>query len=250
MLCKMLCYFFLLKFSSQFNIRGKPEDPSPCHPTKMNKKFYQRKHNSVSKDCLLWNYKDGETVQDYLNEIGHKHVYTDTSKGDCFYGSILKGITCPENYTPQHLQLQICMYMIDNPRITNQLLKQRFQADTTCLYEYILKYSQAGEWGEDCMLKIVHRMWDINITLITVHLPNEPLIHYSHSSSFLDSDVVIIYNGTGHYTGTGNPFFFNFFARLSNAYSTVNKRLLLNTFTIRLRFRNCTLTESNEINSN
>lgn len=116
--------------------------------------------------------------------------------------------TEPKIYTARHLQLQICMYMIEHHAEVTKRLKENLQADGTSLAHFIFKHSKNGMWGEECMLWVVHDMWNINISVINVTLAHhQPLTHYSKYQDFLCSDIYIIFNGTGHYTGTGaNPF--------------------------------------------
>lgn len=146
----------------------------------------------------------------YLTKFNRKHVHTDPKYGDCLYESVLMPLnppTEPEIYTGRHLQLQMCMYMVENYSKVSEMLKFKLQADDISLVEYIHKHSVPEEWGEECMLMVIHAMWNINITLLNAaQLPKDPLTHYSTVQDWKQSHIFIIFNGNDHFTGTGSPF--------------------------------------------
>ena len=78
------------------------------------------------------------------------------------------------------------------------------------LKAWILYYLHSEQWG-DCttLLEIVCHMWGINFTVINFsgNLDSPLLLFGTHSDS-KHADAYIIYNGSTHYTGTGDSFYF------------------------------------------
>ena len=175
---------------------------------------HQPKHNTMSLDCILWSEKEAHAVKKYLDKIHKSYIRTEPD-GDCFYEAILISLTPPFDpqtgwaYTANDLRLQICSYMLNHPKKCSELLYLRLQAFGTSLYHFILKMMDKDEWGETCLLHIVHEMWELNCTVIDVH-QNPPLLHYGgpEHHSLRSADIVIVYNGCNHFTGTGKVFFF------------------------------------------
>lgn len=193
---------------------GAPYSPGGHDKEKPQNKGKKRRHNQISRECILWDYKQGNLVGKYLKDFNRVHVFTDPIHKDCFYESILMSLnppTFPEVYTGRHLQLQMCMYMVENHTEVAQLLKFHLQSQDISLLEFIHTHFDPKEWGEDCLLLVINKMWNLNITLVNVaQLPLDPIINYSSVEDWdwHYSDIYIIYNGNDHFTGTGAPFLF------------------------------------------
>ena len=184
--------------------RKEPEDPHPTDTAGLDTENI--KHNTISRECILFSEDEGLAVGRLLKKKNLVHIYTDPQFGDCFYEAILTSLstpTVPEIYTATHLKWQICMFMINNYEHTTKQLKLRLQAFSTSLAQYIEKFMALDEWGEDWLLYIVHSMWKKKITIIDV-TSEQTLKHYGKHKTLKAADIVLIYNGNDHFTGTGN----------------------------------------------
>lgn len=178
-------------------------------------------HNQMSLDCILWSKKEAIAVKEYLDKRNLSYVKI-KPEGDCFYDSILAPLNPPiineetgERYKGNDLRLQICHHMLKNPKKCSHILKSRLEPYETSLYHFAMKMMEEHEWGEDTLLPIVYDMWGLNCTVIDVHR-NEHLYHYGSKKhhSLKTADIVLIYNGSDHYSGTGKCASFLFFLKL------------------------------------
>ena len=164
-------------------------------------------HNQMSLDCILWSKTEADAVQEYLDDIDMEYVKTDP-EGDCFYDSILASLNTPINthtgvkYSGNDLRLQICFYMLSNPKICSKILHDRLEGFGTSLYHFTVKMMREREWGEACLLKIIYNMWGTNCTILDV-THNEQMFHFGSKKhkSLRTADIVLIYNGSNHYSG-------------------------------------------------
>ena len=181
-------------------IQDSPTPPSPPPHVK---------HNAMSKECLLYSAKEATAVKKYLDQKNLTYIPTDPSIGDCFYESILTGFGtfCEEKgklYTGSDLRLQLCHFMLKFPEMCRDLLIDRLISFNTSLYHYVRRLMKPKEWGEAWLLHILYAMWNLNSTVIDVTMSGH-LIHYGSKdhASLETADIVIIYNGDDHYSGTG-----------------------------------------------
>ncbi len=155
---------------------------------------------------MLYSSLEGHAVRRILAEVDRVHIETPADEGNCLYESVLCGDIpaplAPKVYTVDNFKNQIFMYMIENPAQCTELLKERLQAYKTCLSNYIVKFLGEGEWGEEYLLLILHAMWGLKITVVDVTATVVER-NFGHSGGTTAADVVIVYNGTTHYTATG-----------------------------------------------
>ena len=126
----------------------------------------------------------------------------------CFFEAILCNVQPPtdilNSYTANHLRLQMCMYMIENPELCLNLLEVRLAGWDTSLYHFISKFLRFNEWGEHSLLLVIASMWNTTITVLDVTRNDfyETYAGDNEKHDHISDDIVIIYNGNSHYTGT------------------------------------------------
>lgn len=171
-----------------------PETPEP--PTK--KKIV---HNQMSRDCLLYSRNEGKRVATQLKKLNRVHIPVSQAMHHCYFEAILCQLNSPTLYTSYHMRLQMCMYIIENYQECLKILQFRLVGFNTCLYLFIKKFIDFNEWGEESLTPIICNMWGISISVLNI-FHRDPYNNYGGKT--VSKDVVIIYNGSSHYTGTGN----------------------------------------------
>ena len=222
---------FLVPDTNENGVPEKPDeienyDVVSSEPPKKRKKTNSStaKYHNLVKDCLLYDKTEGKLMYKALSKYNLTWLECGMEYGDCFYQAVLANIATPtidqQVYTAEDLKLQICMHMIRHPDMSNKVLKLRLQSEGTCLFYYIEKIMQPKQWGENWLLYIIHHMWGLKGSILSFGndsvLESHYSIHQPHTSA-KDADIVLIYNGHNHFSGTGNPPFL--FVLLNPAYA-------------------------------
>ena len=84
------------------------------------------------------------------------------------------------------------------------------QEQEVSMKAWIMYYLNSEQWG-DCLILLhtVAHMWSFNFTVINFNSHSDSLLlcFGSHIDS-KEADAYLIYNGSSHYTGTGDCHFF------------------------------------------
>ena len=67
--------------------------------------------------------------------------------------------------------------------------------------DYLRKLLKRGFWGEDVVLYALSVIYDIRITVLNVHTPDE--YRYRHNKPIAQADIVLIFTGSNHYLYAG-----------------------------------------------
>lgn len=67
--------------------------------------------------------------------------------------------------------------------------------------EYLLYMLQHNTWGDEMILAVLAHMWRCRVTVVNSKSLTE--LRFFHQKPLEQADVVLVYNGTSHYIGTG-----------------------------------------------
>lgn len=178
------------------------------------KKKNTSKMSQMERECILFNAVEAKLLTTYLSQVDKIYIPTDPSHGDCLFASVLTGLKTPTDakqgmYTPYHLRLQVCMHMITNyeKMLNIEPLVLFLIAEGTSLYHCILKSMEANFWADATLLHVIHDMWGVNLSMLNVWQKGDISYNYGTHTSLSGSDIVLIYNGHNHFTGTGKKCF-------------------------------------------
>ena len=177
---------------------GEEEEESDVDEPEQPKKRVQ--HNQVSRDCILYSKKEGNRVSSHLKKLNRVHIPVSKTTHPCYFDAILCQVNTPPLYTSYHMRLQMCMYMIEHYQDCIDILQYRLVGYNTSLYLFIKKFIDFYEWGEETLTPIICKMWGISISVLNI-FNTDPFNNYNCDT--VSKDVIIIYNGSSHYTGTG-----------------------------------------------
>ena len=159
------------------------------------------RHNAVSRDCVLYSKAEGLLIAQHLKHLNRVYIPINGDYHHCYFEAILCQVESPVVYTSYHLRLQTCMYMIENYPESLELLQWRLVGYNTSFYLFVKKLLNFYEWGEEYLTPIICKMWQVPITIIDL---SDKDIYKNFGSDTVSEHIVLIYNGSTHYTGTGN----------------------------------------------
>lgn len=199
--------------------------PSQTNSKKRKKKKPTKLSNMI-RHCILYNSIEANLILKCLKPLQKTYIRTPSSLGDCLFEAVLTSLATPVDpqqgvYTAFHLRLQVCMHMINNYErmLTLEPVKLFLQAECTSLYHCVQKSMEEDFWADHTLLHVIHDMWKVNLSMINVWQRNTLSYHYGTHTDILQSDIVIIYNGHNHFTGTGKCLIFScFFLLLLHAW--------------------------------
>ena len=181
---------------------GEDEEPDQAAIEKKSKKGV--KTNQISEQCIFYSAKEGDEVGRHLQQLQRVHIPVPQKHHHCYFDAILCQVDSPLLYTAYHLRLQTCMYMIQNYQECLEILQFRLVGFNTCMYKFIERFIDFNEWGEEALTPIISKMWNTPISILNIFHTASPYNNYG--SDTVSDDIVLIYNGENHYSGTGNFF--------------------------------------------
>ena len=136
--------------------------------------------------------------------------------GNCLYSAIRRSTLAPAQYSNQHLKRQLAMFLALNAELLFPLCKVHLMGSygiaeeghggPFTFIEYIESVLQPGEEGDLLVLYLLSLMWQIQVTVVVAQ-PLPAQIRLRHDQELKSADLVVVYNGTDHYTpaGTSTP---------------------------------------------
>ena len=174
--------------------------------------------NDASLDCLLRNATEGDYIK-YL-PTGNKYVTTDWTLDLCAYKAIVISLFSTlskdkymlENYTALDFKNQMFVYILENDYTNKKLRKilNSHMAETLLLggslCTWVEKINRTITWGDLELIKVTSLMLNLKISILdyTGGTANIKRWHFGNHNSIKNADVVLLYNGSTHFTGTGN----------------------------------------------
>lgn len=133
--------------------------------------------------------------------------------GNCLFNAVRRGLVLGTSYyKSQHLRRQLVQYCLDN----QYSVLQPMQHDLADLYgdgthfwpvnfvEYLRYLSLDGSWGDQIVLYLIARMWNLRISVVYAGggAVDAPVweVPFRHAGSLEDADLVLVFDGFGHYS--------------------------------------------------
>ena len=118
---------------------------------------------------------------------------------DCMLDAVLSQVDVPSAYLTDNFRMQLSGHMAKFPHYFSVFFGPLLAEKRESYSSYIHRIARGDIWGDVCLLQVVAQMWSLKITIIQ---PLKSSVPVWHKSTEADSDIVIIYNGRDHYSGT------------------------------------------------
>ena len=178
------------------------------------------KQNDASLDCLLRNATEGDYIKYLLHPTGNKYVTTDWMLDLCAYEAIVNSLFSTlskdenmlKNYTELDLKNQMLIFILENyysnPQLRNIL--NNHIAENILLWgslcTWVEKINRTITWGDLELINVISLKLQLKISILDYagSTINIEIWHFGDQKSIKETHVVLIYNGSTHFTGTGN----------------------------------------------
>ena len=117
-----------------------------------------------------------------------------------------------ENYTALDLKSQMLEYILEN-YYTNKKLRKILNSHMTgtlllvgSLCTWVEKMNRTMTWGDLELIKVISLMLNFKISILDYAGGTAKIKswNFGKHNSIKNADVVLLYNGSTHFTGTGN----------------------------------------------
>ena len=180
------------------------------------------KQNDASLDCLLRNATEGHYIKYLLQPAGKKYVTTDWTMDLCVYESIVNSLYSTisqdehllKNYTGLDLKNQILVYILENYYKDEKLrdVLNNHTAETFLLggslCTWVEKMIKTITWGDLELINVIILMLKLKMSILDFGGGTTNIVtwHFGNQKSIKTADIVLLYNGSTHFTGTGNTY--------------------------------------------
>ena len=176
------------------------------------------KQNKASLDCLLRNATEGHYIKYLLQSSGKKYITTDWTLDLCVFEAIVNSLYSTlagdefmvKNYTGLDLKNQMLIYILENYYEDEKLRE--------ILYCHIEEAKLLGgslctcvekmnrSWADLGIINVISHMFNLNVSVLdfggdTAHIVKW---HFGQHQSIKETHVLLLYNGSTHFPGTGN----------------------------------------------
>ena len=219
------------------------------------------KQNEASLDCLLRNATEGDYIKYLLQPTGNKYVTTDWTMDMCVYEAIVNSLYSTlakdecllKNYTGLNLKNQMLIYILENYYHDKKLrnILNTHMAETVLLggslCTWVEKMNRTMIWGDLELIQVINYMLHLKISILDYAggTANVTTWHFGHQKSLKGAHVVLIYNGSTHFTGTGIFILKNIGAPVTLLHCTLSLLELFQTLSNLKHFLTITSNNSN-----
>ena len=259
-------YYLQSNFNSLTNQEGiilPIEKPPSCEAVSYSDT--EVKQNDASLDCLLRNATEGDYIKYLLQPTGKNYVTTDWTLDMCAYEAIFNSLYSTlskdehlfKNYMGLDLKNQMLIYILENnyhdAKLRNML--NTHMAETLLLggslCTWVEKMNRTMTWGDLELIHVISYILKLMISILDFGggTSNIATWHIGHQKSIKGVHVVLLYNRSTHFTGTGNILYWGtcntFYTALKHNYRTLpNSPKLYRTFCTILKRNYQTLSNS------
>ena len=178
------------------------------------------KQNDASLDCLLRNATEGHYIKYLLQPTGKKYVTTDWTMDLCVYESIVNSLYSTisqdehllKNYTGPDLKYQMLVYILENyykdeklrDVLNNHMAEIFLLGGSLCTW--VEKMMKTITWGDLELINVISLILKLKISILDFGGGTTNIVtwHFGNQKSIKTVDMVLLYNGSTHFTGTGN----------------------------------------------
>ena len=176
--------------------------------------------NDVSLDCLLRNATEGAFIIYLLQPTGNKYVTIDWTLELCTYEAIVISLFSTlskdkymlENYTALDFKNQMLIFIIENCYKNKKLrnILNNHMAETLLLggslCTWVEKMNRTMTWGDLELIHVISLMLNLKISILDYARGTANIVrwHFGGQESIKKANVILIYNGSTHFTGIGN----------------------------------------------
>ena len=180
------------------------------------------KQNDASLDCLLRNATEGNYIKYLLQPTRKKCVTTDWTLDMCVYEAIVNSLYSTlskdehmlKNYTGLNLKNQMLIYILEHYYKDEKLrdILSTHTAETWLLggslCTWVEKMNRTMTWGDLELIHLISYMLNLKISILDFGGGTANIVtwHFGHHRSIQGAHVVLLYNGSTHFSGTGNNF--------------------------------------------
>ena len=214
--------------------------------------------NDASLDCLLRNATEGDYIKYLLQPTGKKYVTMDLTLDLCIFEAIVNSLFSTlstdedmlKNYTVLDLKNQMLIYILQNyysnPKLRSIL--NNHTAETLLLggnlCTWVEKINRTMTWGDLELINEISLMLNLKISILDYAGGTSNIVtwHFGCQKSIKGVHIVLIYNGSTHFTGTGKFYIINgdgAHVTLFALHSIIPSQILLNH--LRNIYLNCNL---------
>ena len=178
------------------------------------------KQNDASLDCLLGNATEGDYIKYLLQPTGNKYVTTDWTLDLCIFKAIVNSLFSTlskdeymlKNYTVLDFKNQMLIYILENYYSNSKLrnILNNHMAETLLLggslCTWVQKINRTMTWGDLKLINVISLMLNLKISMLDYAGGTANIVrwHFGGQKSIKKVDVILIYSGSTHFTGTGN----------------------------------------------
>ena len=194
-----------------------PMDESPTMESAVDYSNKAEKQNEASLDCLLGNATEGRYINYLLKSTRKKYVTTDWSLNLCVYEAIVNSLysTLVEDefmlkkYTGVDLKNQMLIYILENyyedQKLRDVLFSHMEETKLVggSLCTWVEKMSRSMTWADLDLINVISHMLNLHITVLDFGGGTSNIVQW-HFGQKEEADVILLYNGSTHFTGTGN----------------------------------------------
>ena len=173
-------------------------------------------------DCLLRNATEGHYIKYLLQPTGKKYVTTDWTMDLCVYESIVNSLYSTisqdehllKNYTGLDLKNQMLVYILENyykdeklrDVLNNHMAETFLLGGSLCTW--VEKMMKTITWGDLELINVISLMLKLKISILVFGGGTTNIVtwHFGNQKLIKTADIVLLYNGSTHFTGTGNTY--------------------------------------------
>ena len=137
------------------------------------------------------------TLVSDAHSFGRKYISTD-GNGNCLYEAVLMQVFHLEDFTIALFRKEVGFFVVENWRFFFPILKAQLPEGQS-FESYARNIYLGFAHGDLLVLQVIAKMWRLKITVID---PYVAPIKVWHDASPEKTDIVLLYNGNDHYSGT------------------------------------------------